>query len=140
VLRDCGFMTGRPKILIVENDTPLAMMMVHVLSCAGCDVMVANTGKKGMELAQENEFNLIALDMDLPDFNSFEICSDLKQRHLTRNTPIVFVSGKPCMEERQRGLELGASDYITKPFDPSNFARQILANAKNETNGAIQTQ
>ncbi|MGA9777818.1 MAG: response regulator [Verrucomicrobiia bacterium] len=135
-------MKGKAKILIVENDTPVAMMMVNLLTRAGCDVMVANTGKKGMELAQENEFDLIALDMDLPDFNSFEICSDLKQRHLTRNTPIVFVSGKPCVEERQRGLELGAADYITKPLDPSDFARQILANAntKIETNGAIQTQ
>ena len=133
-------MTGKPKILIVEDDTPVAMLMVNLLTHAGCDVMVANTGEKGMELAQENEFDLIALDVNLHDVGGFEICSDLKQRHLTRNTPIVFVSSKPCEEERQRGLELGAADYITKPFDPSDFVQRILANAKSKTNGAIQTQ
>jgi len=135
-------MTGKPKILIVEDDTPVAMLMVNLLTHAGCDVMVANTWEKGMELAQEDEFNLITLNVDSPGFKSFEICSDLKQRHLTRNTPIVFVSGKSSEKERQRGLELGAVDYITRPFDPSDFLRRILvnANAKNETNGTMQTQ
>jgi len=83
--------TGKPRILIVEDDTPLAMTMVHVLSRAGCDVLVASTGKKGLELAQENKFDLITLDMDLSDINGFKICRELKQRHLSRHTPVIFV-------------------------------------------------
>jgi putative two-component system response regulator len=126
-------MTGKPKILIVENDTPVAMMMVNLLTRAGCDVMVANTGEKGMELAQENEFDLFALAVGLHDINGFEICNDLKQRHLTRDTPIVFVSSKPCEQDVQRGLELGAVDYITKPIDPWNFVRRIISHAKGES-------
>lgn len=115
------------KILIVEDETPVAMMMVHVLSQAGCDVQVANTGEKGMKLAQENKFDLIALEIDLPDTSGFEICSELKQRHYSRRTPIVFISGQPCENDRQRSLELGAVDYISKPFDAPGFVPRILS-------------
>jgi DNA-binding response OmpR family regulator len=124
------FMTDKAKILIVEDDTPLAMMMVHVLMRAGCDVLVANTGKRGMELAQQNKFDLITLDVDLPDISGFEICRELKQRHLSCHTPIVFISGRPCEENRQHGLELGAVDYIAKPFDALGFASRLLSHVK----------
>ena len=123
-------MTGKLKILIIENDTPAAMMMVHVLSRAGCDALVVPTGKRGMELAQENKFDLIALNVDLPGISGFEICSELKQRHLSRHTPIIFISGRLCEEDRQHGLELGAVDYIIKPFDAADFVSRILAHSK----------
>ncbi len=123
-------MPFKAKILIIEDDTPVAMMMVNVLSRAGCDVRVANTGQKGMELARENKFDLITLDVDLPDISGFEICSELKQRHLSYHTPIVFVSGRPCENDRQRGLDLGAVDYITKPFDALAFVPRLLSRLK----------
>ena len=128
-------MSEKPKILIIEDDTPVAMMMVHALSRAGCDALVANTGGKGMELARENKFDLITLDVDLPDISGFEICSELKQRHLSCHTPIVFVSGRPCENDRQRGLELGAVDYITKPFDAMDFVSRIMSCVKPEQPG-----
>jgi len=120
-------MTERPKILIIESDTPAAMMMVHMLSRAGCEVLIARTGEKGMRLAFEQKFDLIALDLDLSDINGFEICSELKQRHFSRHTPIVFVSDHATIEDQQHGLELGATDYITKPFDASDFVSRILS-------------
>jgi DNA-binding response OmpR family regulator len=80
-----------------------------------------------MELARENKFDLITLDVDLPDISGFEICSELKQRHLSYHTPIVFVSGRPCENDRQRGLDLGAVDYITKPFDARDFVSRLLS-------------
>ncbi len=126
-------MAEKTKILIVEDDTPVAMMMVHILSHAGCDVQVAHTGRKGMELAQENSFDLITLDVDLPDINGFAICNELKQRHLSCRTPIVFITGRVCEEDRQRGLELGAVDYIAKPFDALKFVRRLLSHVKPTT-------
>jgi DNA-binding response OmpR family regulator len=120
-------MVSKVKILIVEDDAPVAMMMVEVLSQAGCEVFVAHTGKEGMRLAEERKFNLIALDIDLPDINGFEICSELKQRHFSRNTPIIFISGRPLDEDIRRGLEVGAVDYITKPFNASDFVSRILS-------------
>jgi DNA-binding response OmpR family regulator len=123
----CDDMRDKARILIIEDNTPVAMMMVHVLSRAGCDVLVANTGEKGMELARENKFDLIALDVDLPDISGFEICSELNQRHLTRHIPIIFVSKQSSEKERQRGLELGAVDYITKPFKTEDFTSHLLS-------------
>ncbi|MGA3282917.1 MAG: response regulator [Verrucomicrobiota bacterium] len=122
-------MAEKTKLLIVEDDTPLVMMMVHMLSHAGCDVVVAATGKEGMELAQESEFDLILLEIDLPDITGLEICGELKQRHLSRHTPVVFVSDHTTIEDQQHGLDVGAADYITKPFDPSNFVSRILSHA-----------
>jgi DNA-binding response OmpR family regulator len=125
-------MSFKAKILIIEDDTPVAMMMVHVLSRAGCDALVANTGEKGMELARENKFDLITLDVDLPDISGFEICSELKQRHLSCHTPVVFISGRLCEKDRQRAFDLGAVDYITKPFDTLDFVSRILSRVKPE--------
>lgn len=109
-------MNQKKKILIVEDELSLACLMVAALTQAGCDVEAACTGEKAMKIASHNRFDLITLDIELPDITGFEICSELKQRHISRNTPIVFVSGKCSLEDQQRGLEAGAVDYITKPF------------------------
>jgi DNA-binding response OmpR family regulator len=120
---------GKAKILIVEDDTPLAMMMVHVLSRLGCEVLVANTGRKGLKLAQENRLDIITLDIDLAGDNGLGICRELKERHLTRHTPVVFVTGRLAEQDVQRGLEAGAVDYITKPFGVE-FAPRLLSHIK----------
>jgi len=123
-------MKDKASVLIVEDNTPLAMLMVHVLSAAGCEVQAAHTGKRGMELAQDNKFDLITLDINLPDTNGFEICSELKQRHISRHTPIVFISACQNEEDLQKGLELGAADYITKPFDALGLVPRLLSHLK----------
>jgi putative two-component system response regulator len=133
-------MTDKTKILIVEDDTPLAMMMVSLLHQAGCDMMIANTGEKGMQLAHENKFDLITLDVDLPDINGFKICHELKQRHHSRRTPIIFISGRLCEKDRQHGLELGAVDYITKPFFAEDFASRILSHIRNGNDFAASSK
>ena len=132
-------MTRRPKILMVEDDTPVAMMAVYWLTRSGCDVSAAYTAEKGMELASGKKFDLIVLNTDLP-INGFEICREFKQRHISRKTPVVFVSAQFCEQDVQRGLELGAVDYITKPFDVSDFVRRILLHAQkqNGPTGIIQ--
>ena len=123
------------RILIVEDDTPIAMLMVHLLSEVGCRVEVAPTGRAGIELTQEGEFDLIILDGDLPDISGFEIYSDLKQRHQSRHTPIVFVSASSCLEDQQLGLDVGAADYIVKPFETFEFVPRLLShiNARNDS-------
>jgi putative two-component system response regulator len=123
-------MADKMKILIVEDDTPLAMMMVSLLTRADCETEVATTGKKAMQFVEERNFDLITLDVDLPDTSGFEICGELKQRHHSRHIPIVFISGRACERDRQRGLELGAVDYITKPFAAMDFGSRILSHVK----------
>jgi DNA-binding response OmpR family regulator len=124
-------MTDKIKILIVEGDMPLAMTMVSLLTRVGCNVSAACTGEKGMALAVEKTFDLIALNVDLPDIN--EICCELKQRHFSRHTPIVFISNHATIEDQQDGLNFGAADYITKPFDASDFVSRILSHINHTT-------
>jgi DNA-binding response OmpR family regulator len=120
-------MSVKAKILVVENETAVAMLMVFLLTKAGCDVSAAHSGKEAMELALETKFDLITLAVDLPDIKGFEICSELKQRHFSRHMPVVFVSAQHSDRDMKHGFELGAVDYIAKPFDPYEFARRILS-------------
>lgn len=120
----------RMKILFVDDDAPMAEIVQILLKHAGCEVLIAHTGQTGMKLALERKFDLIALDIDLPDINGFDICWEIKQRHFSRQTPVVFVSGRLCNQDIKRGLELGAVDYITKPFG-MEFVPRLLSHVRN---------
>lgn len=121
-------MTGKSKILIIEDETPVAMTMVYLLARAGCDAEVATTGRKALEMAHDGNFDLITLDVDLPDANGYEICRRLKENPFFE-TSIVFVSGRLLEQDIQRGLELGAVDYIAKPFG-IEIASRLLSHVK----------
>jgi DNA-binding response OmpR family regulator len=118
------------KILIVEDDTPVAMMMLYLLARAGCEAEVARTEKMAMQMVEEGNFDLITLDVDLPDGNGFKLCSRLKEHPRLRDTPIIFVSGRSCLEDQQHGLDVGAADYITKPFETFEFAPRLLSHVR----------
>jgi DNA-binding response OmpR family regulator len=120
-------MSLKIKILIVEDDTPLAMMMVSLLTRAGCDVQTAWNAEKAMRLVEDEDFDLITLDIDLPRTNGFEICSRLKENPRLCDTPIIFITGRPHEEDRRRACELGAVDYISKPFQTLEFVPRILS-------------
>lgn len=125
-------MAGKIKILIVEDETPVAMMMTFLLTKAGCETEVAITGAKAVQMALDKDFDLITLDVDLPDMNGFEICRHLKENPFFQ-TPICFVSGRPLERDIRRGLEFGAVDYITKPFG-MEFVARLLSHTRNEQN------
>ena len=126
-------MAEKIKLLIVEDDTPVALMIVFLLTRAGCETEVATTGKKAMQLAEAGNFDLITLDVDLPDGNGFNLCSHLKQHPRLCDTPVVFVSARCLIEDQQHGLDLGAADYITKPFETLEFAPRLLSHIKTKT-------
>jgi DNA-binding response OmpR family regulator len=126
-------MTGKPKILIVEDEPAVLLLMVYLLTCAGCEVLTARTANEGMQLAKNGDLDLVTLDIDLPEMSGFEICRRLKQDPRSRHLPVVFVSGRTCEEDRRRGLELGAADYIEKPFGASVFVRRIFSHIRAAT-------
>jgi putative two-component system response regulator len=121
---------GKTKILIVEDELQLMCLMVRVLTRIGCDVEAAFTGKKAMELATAQKFDLITLDISLPDADGFSLCSELKQRHISRNTPVIFISASQCEQDITEGMKRGAIDYISKPFDVTDFVYRIIFHAK----------
>ncbi|HEV2330539.1 MAG TPA: response regulator [Verrucomicrobiae bacterium] len=123
-------MKGKARILIVEDEVSLACLMVTALTQAGCDVEAACTGQKAMKIAAENKFDLITLDIKLPDITGFEVCSELRKRHISRNTPIIFVSGSHSPEDMAEGKKRGAVDYIAKPFEITDFVYRIVFHAR----------
>jgi DNA-binding response OmpR family regulator len=131
-----GNMAGKAKILIVEDEAPVAMIMRFLLGMAGCEAEIAATRAMAIQMAQSGSFDLITLDVNLPGANGYEICRELKKNSYLSDTPIVFVSGNCNLEDQQRGLEVGAVDYITKPFETFEFAHRLLSHVK--STGVLQ--
>ena len=122
--------TGRPgkaKILVVDDQMAVVLMMVSLLTRAGFDAHAATSAEKALRLAQTETFNLITLDINMPGVNGFELFQRLKQIPHLEETPVLFVSGHATIEDQQRALDLGAADFITKPFDAKYLVSRILS-------------
>lgn len=118
-------MSEKKKILLVEDEPAVASLMTFLLARDGYEVENACTGKQGMELGTTRKFDLILLDVDLPGINGFDICRELKQRHISHLTPLIFLSGNDIEERRTKALELGAVDFIAKPFVVADFMKRV---------------
>lgn len=120
-------MTTKVKVLVVEDETPVAMLMVFLFARAGHDAESAWNAEKALRLAAAGKFDLITLDVDMPGISGFELFRRLKQIPHLKETPIVFVSGNATIENQQYALELGAVDFIEKPFGAEDFVPRILS-------------
>ena len=120
----------RPKILVVEDQRHVLETILYLLKRADCEAVGAQTGAAALQLAQAGKFDLITLDLDLPDINGLELCRRLKQDLQLRHIPVIFVTGYGGRGTRQRCLELGAADYIAKPFDAFAFVSRIYSHLK----------
>ncbi len=112
------------KILIVEDETAIAELEKDYLELSGFEVEVANDGNEGLLKALKEEYDLIILDLMLPSVDGFEICRQVREE---KNTPIIMVSAKKDDIDKIRGLGLGADDYMTKPFSPSELVARVKA-------------
>ena len=112
------------RILIVEDEVAIADLEKDYLELSGFEVEIENDGTKGLERALHEEFDLFILDLMLPGVDGFEICKKIRE---TKNTPILMVSAKKDDIDKIRGLGLGADDYVTKPFSPSERVARVKA-------------
>ena len=112
------------RILIVEDEVAIADLEKDYLELSGFEVEIENDGTQGLERALHEEFNLFILDLMLPGVDGFEICKKIRE---TKNTPILMVSAKKDDIDKIRGLGLGADDYVTKPFSPSELVARVKA-------------
>ena len=112
------------KILIVEDEEAIADLEKDYLELSGFEVEVANDGETGLEKALNEDFNLLILVLMLPGVDGFEICRQVRD---SKNTPIIMVSAKKDDIDKIRGLGLGADDYMTKPFSPSELVARVKA-------------
>ena len=112
------------RILIVEDEVAIADLEKDYLELSGFEVEIENDGTKGLERALHEEFDLFILALMLPGVDGFEICKKIRE---TKNTPILMVSAKKDDIDKIRGLGLGADDYVTKPFSPSELVARVKA-------------
>ncbi len=112
------------RILIVEDEVAIADLEKDYLELSGFEVEIENGGKRGLERALNEEFDLFILDLMLPEVDGFEICHQIREK---KNTPILMVSAKKDDIDKIRGLGLGADDYVTKPFSPSELVARVKA-------------
>src|SRR5687768_9549972 len=113
------------RILIVEDDPDIALGLQHDLRLEGYDVEVAGDGQKAIDRGETGIFDLILLDVMLPMKDGFEVCRELRRAGV--RTPIILLTAKSHEAEKVLGLELGADDYVTKPFSPMELRARIKA-------------
>lgn len=112
------------KILIIEDENSIAELERDYLELSGFKVEVVNDGEEGLEKSLKENYDLIILDLMLPGVDGFEICRRVRE---VKNTPIIMVSAKKEDIDKIRGLGMGADDYMTKPFSPSELVARVKA-------------
>ncbi len=112
------------RILIIEDEEAIAELEKDYLELSGFEVVIETNGEEGLKRALNEEFDIFLLDLMLPGIDGFEICKKIREN---KNTPILMVSARKDDIDKIRGLGLGADDYITKPFSPSELVARVKA-------------
>ena len=112
------------KILIIEDEVSIAELEKDYMELIGFEVDMEHGGDTGLDKALKNDFDLIILDLMLPGMDGFEICRRIREQ---KNIPVLMVSAKKEDIDKIRGLGMGADDYITKPFSPSELVARVKA-------------
>ncbi len=128
------------KLLVVEDDRLLNNTLCYNLSAAGYTVHAAMTKSAADDLCKAQDYDLIVLDVNLPDGNGFELCRKIKERR--PDTAVIFLTANDMESDMLKGFELGADDYVTKPFPISVFRKKVsalLARIRKQTGGDCYT-
>lgn len=118
---------SKEKILIIEDDRDIAELIHYNLEKENFRVQVAHNGQKALDSVRRNQPDLILLDLMLPELDGLEVCKILKRDSRTSRIPIIMLTAKSAESDKIVGLELGADDYITKPFSPKELLARVKA-------------
>jgi DNA-binding response OmpR family regulator len=117
--------TARRRILVVEDEPDLVRGLTDALEFEGFDVVSSNQGREGVKLARERSPDLVLLDLMLPDINGFAVCEEIRKH--SPLVPIIMLTARSQEADKIRGLEVGADDYVTKPFSVGELVARINA-------------
>ncbi len=127
----------KPKILIIEDDLDVAEMLNAYFRVQGYEVFTVNWGEDGVRSCQTVHPDLLILDIRLPDIDGYEVARRLRGDRRTADVPIIFLTEKRDRSDRLQGLELGADDYITKPFDVQELRLRVRNALKRISQGSL---
>ena len=123
------------RVLVVEDERDVAELIRYNLTKEGYDVILAPTGADALEQARDIRPDLVLLDIMVPQLNGWEVCRRLKQDAETKNIPVIMVTGRVEEGDKVLGFEMGADDYVTKPFSPRELLARIRAVARRGRDG-----
>jgi DNA-binding response OmpR family regulator len=113
------------KILIIDDEKEMARGLKDILEFEGYEIIAAENGKSGLQTALHNEPDCIILDLMLPDLNGYQVCEEIRRHKL--KTPILMLTAKAQEYDKIRGFEVGADDYLTKPFGVGELLARVMA-------------
>ncbi len=114
----------KPKILIIEDEPAIADTIQYALETEGFEARILSAGRPALGVLAEDRFDLIVLDIGLPDINGMELCKVIREKH---TLPIIFLTARSDEVDRVVGLEIGADDYVVKPFSPRELSARVKA-------------
>lgn len=131
------------RVLVVDDDAPIRLLCRVNLEAEGMDVVEAQTGPEGLEMARSAHPDVVLLDVMLPQLDGWHVAEALLDDPETGRIPIVFLTARAELRDQARGLEIGGVDYITKPFNPvelANVIRELLGRVKRGEHDAMRRE
>ncbi len=126
--RPAGRIVGdMPKVLVIDDDPVIVQLLRVNFEIEGFEVVSAGDGREGVERARKERPDLVLSDIMMPRFDGLQLLRQLKDDPATRSLPVILLSAKAQNAEVQQGLDLGADDYVTKPFDPLELIDRVNA-------------
>jgi two-component system catabolic regulation response regulator CreB len=121
-----------PRILVVEDEPSIRDAIQYAIESDGCEVACCGTGGDALSRLDASAFDLVVLDVGLPDINGFDVCRKLRKRY---TLPVLFLTARSDEIDRVVGLEIGGDDYVTKPFSPRELSARVRAILRRTKNG-----
>jgi len=118
-------MPNKKKILIVDDEKNLIALVALHMQMAGYEPVFAVDGEEALAMAEQERPDLIILDLMLPKLDGWSVCQRIRGRHDLKDIPIIMLTARSEIEDKLKGFELGADDYVTKPFSPKELAARV---------------
>ena len=115
------------RALVVEDDPDIVELLVHYLSADGWAVDALADGRRALDRARSGGYQLVILDLQLPGIDGLTLCAELRREAATRDLPVVMLTARGDEADRIVGLEMGADDYVVKPFSPKELVARVRA-------------
>jgi DNA-binding response OmpR family regulator len=116
---------GVTRVLVIDDEAPIRLLCRVNLEAEGMDVLEAADGRSGLDLARDQQPDVILLDVMMPGLDGWRVAEELLDDDRTRGIPIIFLTARAEFRDRARGLDIGGVDYVTKPFNPLDLAQLV---------------